>query len=80
MNALYTTEWYNGNTTVPGFTADLTAYIIGMARFRQLRVGNREWLGKICFLFCLFDLFIIRSEMKEYSFYTVRFMKVESGL
>jgi len=42
MNALYTTEWYNGNETEPGFTADLTAYIIGMARLRQLRVGNRE--------------------------------------
>jgi len=42
MNALYTTSWYNGNDTDPGFTADLTSYIIGMARFRQLRVGNQS--------------------------------------
>ena len=76
MNALYTTELYNGNQTEPGFTADLTAYIIGMARLRQLRVGNREWLGKICLLFSLIDLFINRSEIKEDSFCIVRFMKV----
>ncbi|PFX20690.1 Polycystic kidney disease and receptor for egg jelly-related protein [Stylophora pistillata] len=40
MNALYTTAWYNGDDTEPGFTADLSAYIVGMARLRQLRVKN----------------------------------------
>ena len=42
MNALYTTTLYNGNETEAGFTPDNIAYIVGMARLRQVRVENRE--------------------------------------
>lgn len=45
MNALYTTTLYNGDDTEPGYTADLTAYIVGMARLRQLRVKNCRLLN-----------------------------------
>ena len=45
MNALYTTALYNGDDTEPGYTADLTAYIVGMARLRQLRVKNCRLLN-----------------------------------
>ena len=44
MNALYTNTLYNGNYTEPGFTPDMIAYIVGMARLRQLRVENSELL------------------------------------
>lgn len=38
MNALFNEEWYNGDSTEPGFTSDKMAFVVGGARVRQLRV------------------------------------------
>lgn len=46
--AMYEVEWYNGKEFEykDGFVSDMSSYLVGMPRFRQLRVkpGKRNFI------------------------------------